>query len=60
VLVESTAMLKFRVYDGDLPLSRAEVAVDEVLQITNQVGIVLYEDMPRFEDYTYLVEKGRI
>lgn len=56
-LVESTAILKFRVYGGDLPLNQAEVILDSVVQLSNQVGIVLYEDLPRFEDYSYLIEK---
>jgi hypothetical protein len=56
-LVKSSATLKFRVYAGDLPLKQAGVAVDTLVQLTNQVGIVLYEDLPRFEEYSYLVEK---
>ncbi len=56
-LVESSSKLKFRIYSGDKPVKQADVKVEGSQQFTNSVGIVLYEDLPRFEDYVYSVEK---
>ncbi|MCP4310320.1 MAG: T9SS type A sorting domain-containing protein [Bacteroidetes bacterium] len=56
-LYESTSFLKFRIYSGDLPLNQVQVKVGDSLQLSNQVGIAVYENLPRFEEYTYSIEK---
>ena len=56
-LIESTSNLKFRIYADDSPISMASVEVDGSMLQTNTVGIALFEDLPRFESYSYSVEK---
>jgi hypothetical protein len=57
VLYDSTASLKFRIYSEDLPLNQAEVKIGDHQQTTNQVGIVVYEKLPRYQDYSFTINK---
>ena len=56
-LYETTSNLKFRIYSDDLPVTQAEIKVEDTQMLTNAVGIALYENLPRYEEYTYSVEK---
>lgn len=56
-LLETTSHLKFRIYSGDKALNLAEVKVEDSQKFTNAVGIALYEDLPRFKEYAYSIEK---
>ncbi len=57
LLYETTSKLKFRIYSDDLPLSQAEVKVEDAQMFSNAVGIALYKNLPRYKDYSYSVEK---
>ena len=56
-LYKTTASLKFRVYSEGLPVNQAEVMVEYTRQFTNQVGIALYKDLPRYVNHEYYIKK---
>ena len=57
-LYPTLASVKFRITDGTLPLSNAEVKIGETIKLTNAVGITLFEDLIIGNRYVYSVSKS--
>lgn len=57
ILVANKATVKFRVYAEEQAVYNATVLLNDSSLYTNQTGIVLYSDLPRFEDYNWSVSK---
>ena len=52
------ATVKFRITDGTIPLSGAEIDMDEKKKLTNAVGITLFEAMTRGLHYPYSITRN--
>jgi len=57
ILIANKATLKFRVYAEDKPLNMATLKLNNDSFSTNQTGIALLQDLPRYEEYDWTVSK---
>ena len=56
-LVATRADIKFRIYSEDKPLYNVSLKLEGDSLTTNSIGIVLFKDMPRFEEYDWSASK---
>ncbi len=57
VLMAKRATVKFRVYSEDTPLKLVNLLIDDESLTTNQVGIALFHNLARFEEYDWNASK---
>jgi len=53
----TTADVKFRIKEGELPLAYADASLNSSAMQTNQVGLAVFADLPVFEDYSWSIGK---
>ncbi len=56
-ITKSQANLKFRILSDEVPVNKAIVSIGEEQELTGYVGVCLFQDLPRFQQYSYTVSK---
>lgn len=57
ILVAKKADIKFRIYSEDIAMKDVAIELNDSIILTNQVGIALFQDLRRFDQYDWSASK---